>query len=632
MSALKSSSIIDTRRSPHARWRSLPLGAVRLRGGFWSDRLDINRRVSLEHGFRMLEEHGNFENLRLAAARRQGGFRGPVFMDSDVYKWAEAASLELANGADAELARKLDETIALLAAAQLPDGYLNSYFQVAEPGQRWTNLQHQHELYCAGHLFQAAVAHRRATGDERFLAIAVRFADHIDATFGPGKQSGTCGHPEVEMALVELYRVTATRRYLDLARYFLDERGNKRFSGWPHDATYYQDHVPVRDASTVAGHAVRQLYLMSGATDVYLETGEGALLDAMKRQYRDLALHKLYLIGGAGSRHEGESFGGSYELPNDRAYCETCAAIALVQWGWRMLLATGQGAFADLVERALFNNVLAGVSLDGMRYFYVNPLLSRGSVERPEWHGCACCPPNVMRTLSSVAHLFASDDARGVQIHQYAPLDLRTDEGFALRVGTRYPWDGVVVVEVLAADGEERAISLRIPAWADGAPLAVNGERQAPNSVDGYEVVARRWEPGDRIELRLPVEARFTRAHPRADATRASVACERGPLVYCFEQADQRDPTDILDAAIDPRGGLDETWDGTLLGGVVAIDARGEALLDDGFDGRLYRPYPAEPRRRERVSLRAVPYFAWANRGPSAMRVWTPLTSGATEE
>jgi DUF1680 family protein len=632
MSVFTSGSIIDTRRSPHARWRSLPLGAVRLSGGFWSDRLDINRRVSLGHGFRMLEEHGNFENLRLAGARRHGGFRGPVFMDSDVYKWAEAASLELANGGDTELARKLDETIAVLAAAQMPDGYLNSYFQVAEPGQRWTNLQHQHELYCAGHLFQAAVAHQRATGDERLLAIAVRFADHIDATFGPGKTSGTCGHPEVEMALVELYRVTAARRYLDLARYFLDERGKKRFGGWPHDTTYYQDHVSVREATTVAGHAVRQLYLMSGATDVYLETGDGALFDAMMRQYQDLLLHKLYIIGGAGSRHEGESFGVPYELPNDRAYCETCAAIALVQWGWRMLLATGQGRFGDLMERALFNNVLAGASLDGTRYFYVNPLLSRGGVERPEWHGCACCPPNVMRTLSSVAHLFASDDARGVQIHQYAPLDLRTDDGFALRVETRYPWDGVIVVEVLAADGEERAISLRIPQWANEASLAVNGERQASNSVDGYAVVARPWAPGERIELRLPVQARFTAAHPGADATRASVACERGPFVYCFEQADQRAPTDILDAAIDPRGAPRETWEETLLGGVVAIDVQGEAFLDDGFDGRLYHPYSAEPRRREPVSLRAVPYFAWANRGPSAMRVWTPLTSGATEE
>ncbi|HEY3594975.1 MAG TPA: beta-L-arabinofuranosidase domain-containing protein [Polyangiaceae bacterium] len=621
-----SSSIVDTRQSPHARWRSLPLGAIRLRGGFWQLRLEMNRRVSLGHGYRMLEEHGNFENLRLAAAGKHSGFRGPVFMDSDVYKWAEAASLELANGHDSELAERLDRTCALIASAQMSDGYLNSYFQVAEPGQRWTNLQHQHELYCAGHLFQAAVAHRRTTGNDRLLSVAVRFADHIDATFGPDKRAGTCGHPEVEMALVELYRLTGTSRYLDLARHFIDERGKKRFGGWPHDTVYYQDHVPVRDATTVAGHAVRQLYLMSGATDLYLESGDRALFDAMMRQYTDLVVGKLYITGGAGSRHEGESFGGPYELPNDRAYCETCAAIALAQWAWRMLLATGRGAFADLTERALFNNVLAGVSLDGTRYFYVNPLLSRGGVERPEWHGCACCPPNVMRTLSSITHLFASEDQRGIQLHQYASADVRAADGrFELRMDTRYPWDGRVVVDVLAAEGEERSISLRIPEWASAARFSINGAPQSPSIADGYAVVTRRWKPGDRLEMLLPLEPRFTVAHPHSDATQTSVALERGPLVYCFEQADHAGS--ILDAVVDARAPLGETRDEALLGGVTVIDAEGEMHTDESWNGRLYRPLPAEPATRERASLRAVPYYAWANRSAGPMRVWMPMGS-----
>jgi DUF1680 family protein len=622
----KPSSVVDTRFSPHARWRSLPADAVRLRGGFWGDRLEINRAVGLVHGYRMLEEHGNFDNLRLAAGRGEGKFRGPVFMDSDVYKWAEAVSLELGNRHDATLAENLDAVVALIAAAQMPDGYLNSYFQVVEPGGRWQNLKEQHELYCAGHLFQAAVAHRRSTGDERLLRVAVRFADHIDATFGPGKTSGLCGHPEVEMALVELYRLTGTRRYLELASYFLDERGKMRFGGWPFDATYYQDHVPVREATTVAGHAVRQLYLLSGIIDVYLETGEQALLDVSQRLYRDLVTSKLFITGGAGSRHEGESFGGAYELPNDRCYCETCAAIALMQWAWRMSLATGSPAFDDLVERALYNNVLAGVSLDGTRYFYVNPLLSRGGIARPEWHGCACCPPNVMRTFSSLAHLFASEDATGVQIHQLAPMDIAVHDGrLRLRVDTRYPWDGRIEVVVTATDGDERAISLRVPEWAKGAELSINREASTSVQGEGWATAKRRWVVGDRFVLQLPLLPRLTAAHPRSDATRASVAVERGPLVYCFEQSDQPAGVEILDAAIDPGALLREQWEPRLLGGVMAIETNGCASLDDAWQGRLYRTFERGAPRRAQHKLRAIPYYAWANRGADAMRVWIPV-------
>jgi DUF1680 family protein len=428
------------------------------------------------------------------------------------------------------------------------------------------------------------------------------------------------------MALVELYRLTRTRRYLELARYFLDERGKNRFGGWPFDAVYYQDHVPVREATAVAGHAVRQLYLLSGVTDLYLETGEKALLDATLRLYRDLVSTKLFITGGAGSRHEGESFGAAYELPNDRCYGETCAAIALLQWAWRMLLATGTPAFADLVERALYNNVLAGISLDGTRYFYVNPLLSRGGIVRAEWHGCACCPPNVMRTFASLAHLFASEDESGVQIHQFAPMDVAAHDGrLRLQVDTRYPWYGHIEVAVTAADGDERAISLRVPEWAKGAQLSINEEAPTPVKAEGWASAKRRWSAGDRLALRLPLVPRLTAAHPRSDATRGSVALERGPLVYCFEQSDQPAGTDVLDAAIDADALLREQWEPRLLGGVVAIEAEGYAILDESWRDRLYRSFERDPTRGDRRTLRAIPYYAWANRGPDAMRVWIPL-------
>lgn len=425
----------DTTRSPAARWRTLDGGAVTIEGGLWARRQATNRDAALPHGYRMLEVAGNFENLRIAAGRSVRRYQGPVFMDSDVYKWIEAAAYEHGRVPSDWLLSHMTTAIDVVAAAQGDDGYLNSHYQVAEPGRRWTDFAQGHELYCAGHLFQAAVAHRRATGDERLLAIARRFADYLDSTFGPGKRPGTPGHPEIELGLTELYRETGERRYLSLAGFFLDQRGR----GWLgpgrySSSAYYQDRVPVREASEVEGHAVRALYLTAGVADVYLETGEAALLTALDRQWADLVGGKLYVTGGVGSRHLGEAFGQPYELPNDLAYCETCAAIGSILWSWRMLLATGQGRFADLIDRTLHNAVLAGVSLDGERYFYVNPLasngrpehLGRGGCRRKEWHLVACCPPNVMRLLASLGHYVATRDETGVQVHQYAPARIAT--------------------------------------------------------------------------------------------------------------------------------------------------------------------------------------------------------------
>lgn len=610
--------------SPHARLRGFGLDQVQLDGGFWGARQAVVRSASLAHGYRMLVEAGNLDDLRLAAGTQHGTFQGPVFMDSDVYKWLEAVAYHAPDGLAPDIQHMADEVIGLVQQAQDHDGYLDSYWQVVEPRRRWVDISMGHELYCAGHLIQAACAWQRWANDTRLLDVARKVVDHILTVFGPGIRDGTPGHPEVELALVELYRSTGERRYLDLAQFFVDKRGygllgpSQRFGG----TAYYQDRVPVRESSEVEGHAVRALYLTSGVTDVYLETGEQALLDALTRQWHDLAERKLYLTGGAGGRHQGEAFGQPYELPNDRAYAETCAAIASIMWNWRMLLATGAAQYADLIERTLFNGFLSGMSLDGLRFFYVNPLLSpgrpevlgRGGHERREWYYVACCPPNVMRIIATLGQYLATRDERGVQIHQYAPASISTDD-VSLRIETDYPWHGRVSVHVERTPSAPWQLRLRVPAWCT-APTVDGTPAQA---VDGYVVLEPR--AGQRVQLELPMPPRLTRAHPRIEACIGSVAIERGPLVYCLEEVDN---ADVLDVGIDPQAELSATWQPDLLGGVTTIAARGTLGVPPAS---LYEPADVPRQAATPTELTAVPYYAWANRAPGAMRVWIPTSA-----
>ena len=621
---------IDTTSSPHAVWRTIPLDAFTFGDGFWADRQRVNRTVSLRHGYRQLEQFGNFHNLRLAAGTTTGEYRRPVFMDSDVYKWLEAIAFDLATTPDPELEQMAATTIDLVAAAQMPDGYLNSYWQVVEPERRWADLDHGHELYCAGHLFQAAVAHHRATGQTSLLRVAQRLADHIDVVFGPGRTQGTPGHPEIETALVELYRETHDRRYLDLSAYFLGQRGQGKLRGIHRNirSEYHQDRVSVRDTDVVEGHAVRQLYLTAGVADLYLETGEQALLDAQLRQWHDFTAHKMHVTGGAGARHHGEAFGVAYELPNGRAYCETCAQIASIMWNWRLLLATGDGRYADLMEHTLYNGFLSGVSLDGSRYFYVNPLLSLGGIERPEWHSCACCPPNVMRLLASLHSYFATTDAGGIQIHHYAPAALRvalpSGHDAVVHMESDFPWQGRVQLTVAASDGTPWALRLRIPAWAHGWTLRVNGEAVQPAVERGYALVERAWAAGDVVDLDLPMQPVLLEANPRVDSTLHSLAIQRGPVVYCLEAADQDPDINLLDVRVNPAAPLSSNWRPDLLGGVMVVEASGAAVDASPWADQLYRPFGAVHETSRPTTLRAVPYYAWANRGPGAMRVWIP--------
>jgi len=616
-----------TKAGTRSRWRTPPLGSTSVTGGFWARRQAVNRQVSIPAGFRQLEASGSFNNIRLAAGDGEGEFR-TTGADTFVYKWLEAIAYDSANEPNPETLAMADEVIRLIEAAQMDDGYVHSYFKVVKPGERWTDLAHNHELYAAGHLIEAAIAMRRATGDDRLLKVARRFADHIAEVFGPGRRAGAPGHPEIESALVELYRETGERRYLDLVSFFVDQRGSGEMSGYGRwGPVYHQDHVPVREADAVAGHAVRQLYLTAGVTDLFLETGDATLLTAMERLWRDMTAHRMHLTAGFGARESGEAFAGAYELPSDSCYCETCAAIAALMWNWRMLLVDGKTCYADLLERSLYNGFLSGVSVDGQTYFYVNPLQSRGGIERPEWYGCACCPPNVMRTIALAGHYAATVSDGGVQVHQYmtSRVDAAGEAGpqVVLSVETDYPWSGDVVITVDKTDGSAWELALRVPGWCPGATVAVSGEPVGEYRGGVYATVERAWRPGDTVVLRLSMAPRFMAPNPRIDAIRGSVAVMRGPLVYCLESVDQPD-VDLLDVTVDPGSAMATTWEPDLLDGVMTVKIPGKVMAQADWEGELYLPEGAAEPVGTPMTLTAVPYYAWANRGPGEMRVWIP--------
>ena len=652
--------IAPTTPTTHAR--TGPTGPVRLTGtsrttlvpslsgtvtgGLWAERRQVNRDVSIPEGWDRLHEAGNFANLELAAGLAEGTYTNNLpFLDSDLYKWLEAVGWVLADpglGADAtaRLEDLLTTSAALLEAAQADDGYLDSYFQVLFPGERFAQLTWGHELYCAGHLIQAAVALHRAGAKDRVLDVARRVADLVVRSFGtePGRVDGIDGHPEIESALVELYRETGQRDYLDAARYFVDRRGHGLLGPDRFGAHYFQDHLPVREAPSVEGHSVRQLYLLAGVADLYVEDGDESLREAAERLWQEMVATKTYLTGGIGTHHTDEAFGDPYELTNERSYCETCAAIASVMFSWRMLMITGQARYADLMERTLYNGFLAGLSLDGQRYIYANPLqvrdghLSGGNdrdYARKPWFKCACCPPNVMRTLASLEHYVVLGGERGMTVHQFVTgtWTAATGSGEAtIAVETGYPWDGRVQVRVEDSPGTW-GLTLRVPHWARTASVSVNSEGVSVEPAEGWVTVTREWAAGDELVLDLPLEPRLTRADDRVDADRASVAVERGPLVYCFEAVDnpgQRLDDVAIDVAAEVRTGA--PLDG-LPAAVTALTVRG--VRRERAD-RGWWPYAdhdaSDADVTTEIELTAVPYYVWGNRAEGAMRIWTPTT------
>ncbi|MFD9327714.1 glycoside hydrolase family 127 protein [Streptomyces sp. NPDC060065] len=641
---MNTASIGPVHPGPNTVTAHRPATLARISDGFWALRRRVNAEASIPEGPQRLEEAGNLANLRAAAD--PDGSAAPVFsgdfqfQDSDVYKWLEAACWQLADEPTPALAADVEQIVALVSAAQREDGYLQTYYQLGER-EPWTELGWGHELYCAGHLMQAAAAHYRATGGRRLLDVALRLADHIESVFGPGKRvDAVCGHPEVETALVELYRTTGEQRYLDLARYFLDRRGHGTLTSGAdrgHDRDpgpeYWQDHLPIREAGEMVGHSVRQLYLLAGAADLAAESDDDELRQALVRLWQDMVSNKTYLTGGVGSRHDWESFGDAHELPADRAYAETCAAIASVQFSWRMALLTGEARYSDLIERTLFNGFLSGVGMDGRTWLYVNPLHLRATPhERPgdqtahrtPWFRCACCPPNAMRLLASLPHYFASVSGTGLHLHQYATGKYGGD-GFTVHVATEYPWRGTVTVTVDDAPAEQRTLSLRLPAWCVRHTLTVNGTLADGSAQDGWLRVTGMFQRGDSIRLDLGLMPRLTRPNPRVDAVRGCVAIERGPLVYCLEQSDQPGGLNPDDVVLDPAAPLAVQERPDLLGGVTTVIASGRRLPSDEPGQWPYTPHEAEPRPLpETVHLAAVPYYAWANRGLGAMRVWIP--------
>jgi hypothetical protein len=615
--------------------RPLAIGDVEITGGFWSERQEVNASATIAHCHDWMERLGWVGNFRAAVEGRLPGDRnGVVFTDSDVYKLMEATAWELGRSGSSDARSRFDDLAEVIAPVQEADGYLNTVF--GRPGQpaRYSDLEWGHELYCYGHMLQASVAWARVGGSDMFVDVAKRVADHICDAFGPGGIERVGGHPEVEMALVELARLTGEERYLHQAGLFVDRRGHQTLDDIHWGRSYFQDDVPVRDARVLTGHAVRALYLAAGAVDVAIETGDEDLLETIIGQWEHTVARRTYLTGGMGSHHDGEKFGDDFVLPPDRAYSETCAGVASVMLSWRLLLATGETRFADLAERTLYNVVATSPSPDGRAFFYANPLHQRvpGVIPSPDtvskrassslrepWFAVSCCPTNVARTFASLGAYLATTDDQGLQIHQYADSRISATIGDARRAGvdvtTRYPADGRVSIRVTETDGNPWSLTLRVPEWSDNAWLTDRGDRRrvGPGSV----TVARVFAPGDQIELELSTSPRWVFPDPRIDSVRGSVAVERGPLVLCVESVDLPRGVGVDSVRVDPEAGLEVDDEVVTAGGrLVEVDEHPW-------------PYTGSPGAvtGDTIPVPLVPYHQWASRGPSTMRVWVPTTN-----
>ncbi|MCO5218609.1 MAG: glycoside hydrolase family 127 protein [Thermomicrobiales bacterium] len=630
----------DTERS-RAAHACVPVEGVRLRGGHLAARMATNRRITIPSQYERLVAAGAVKNFALAAGLDVGEHQGFGFADSDVYKWMEAASWSLVTVPDENLKEQLDHLIELVAAAQMEDGYLNTWYQLHPGSARFSNMRDDHELYCAGHLMQAAIANHRCTGDTVLLNVAIRFADLLTISFGPGLIEQPCGHPEIELALIELSRETGRDAYLDLARYFLDIRGYGAIGG----GDIYQDDTPLREQREMVGHAVRAVYLNAGAADLVHERIDAELRRALFLMSANMLERKSYVTGGIGSRYEGEAFGLDYELPNNRAYAESCAAIGAVMWLWRMMLLENKddSYLADAIERIIYNAVLPGISLGGDEYFYQNPLRDEdGSLRRQPWFECACCPSNIARFIAQLPGYFASvtsqrygeSDARHDQIwiHQYADADLSipTLGGGVVHASmtTRYPWDGEITLEITGLEGAAAfTLQMRVPDWAFNATATLNGERlpDAEAAPGQYLTIARQWEVGDIVTLSIPMPVRRIVAHPRVANNAGRMVLMRGPLVYCIEETDN-EIGDVRDIVLPHDVLVTAAHRPEMLGGITVLSTH--ALLESpapGWNRALYRNVDlktSDASGMSEVQIHAVPYMVWANRGAGPMTVW----------
>jgi DUF1680 family protein len=623
----------------------VPFTAVRINDAFWAPRIEINRTATIPHIYHKLEETERISAFDLSFERPVPSPVVLIFGDSDPAKWIEAACYSLAIHPDPGLAALVDRVVAKVIGAQQPDGYLNTHFTCVQPEMRWKNLRDWHEMYCAGHLIEGAVAHYQATGQRKLIDALSRYTDHIANTFGrePGKKRGYCGHPEIELALVRLYHATGNRRYLELASYFIDERGQHgpdyphyydveaRERGedpakfWFKTYDYCQAQVPIREQKKVVGHAVRAMYLYSAAADLAGENDDASLLETCDRLWDNLITKRMYLTGGIGPSRHNEGFTEDYDLPDETAYAETCATIGLVNWNQRLLQLKGERRFADVMERGLYNGFLSGVSLDGTRFLYENPLSTNGTRHHEEWFVCPCCPPNVARTIASIGNYFYSTGPGSLWVHLFGGNTAQAQvdgSQVTIQQTTLYPWEGAVKLAMSLAKPQAFTLHLRVPGWCQQFQLSVNGSAQhLQPETNGYLAINREWRDGDTVsyQMEMPIQTVF--ANPAVRHLEGRVAIQRGPVVYCLEGADHgqiildRIAVDAADIA--KRFTIEYRPD--LLGGVSVICGKGRVIEDNGWENALYR---SEQPKDSEIQLTAVPYCVWDNREPGEMRVW----------
>jgi len=615
------------------RFQPIPFSSVKITDAFWSERQRVNREESLVKQYEMCVETGRIDALKNQWTPESGKPAPHIFWDSDTAKWLEAACYAGQADGDQGLLDKANLVADLFETAQHPDGYINSHFSVIEQEKQWTNLRDWHELYCAGHIFEAAVAHHAATGQDNFLKTAIRFADLIGKRYGKGEGQipGYCGHEEIELALIRLHTATGEKRFLDLASYFVEQRGQEpNFfkqeqpnRPWLFSMEYFQAHKPVREQDKVIGHAVRAMYLYCAMTDLARLQNDESLLKACETLWEDLERGSYYITGAIGSLRHGEAFSTNYDLPNETAYCETCASVGLIFWSHRMLQKDSHARYSEMLERVLFNAALAGMSLDGKRFFYENPLASQGKHTRQDWFFCACCPSNLGRLLASLGNYVYSQAEDELSVHLYigSEVEFRLGNGVEgkIRQWGEQPWHGRQFFEILPKTEGAWRLNFRIPGWTEGFALRVNGEVVGFENVNGYASVRRTWQTGDKVEIELPAEVARIAAHPRVFSDAGQVALQRGPFVYCVEDADFEGG--VSNVSLPAQASLTAKDSPTLLGGVVSIESQGE-LAKLPTEGTTY--FPVSKISRREVPFRAIPYYAWDNRTPGAMRVWIP--------
>lgn len=583
--------------APFQKNEPVDFSQVKITDSFWLPRIDKHAEVTLPACIRQCEvETQRVKNFAIAGGLEPGEFKGLVYDDSDLYKMIEGCSYSLMNHPNPGLEKKLDEIIGKIAAAQQKDGYLMTYFILGDLSRRWTNMD-KHEMYCCGHLIEAAVAYYNATGKRSLLDVAIKYADHIDNTFGEGKKTWVPGHQEIELALVKLYRVTKDDRYLKLSHWLLEQRG-RGLGDWQ-AKDYYQDLKPVSRLSKISGHAVRAMYMFTGMADLASITKDTSYVHALDRLWDDVVHTKMYVTGGIGSSRKNEGFTDDYDLPNAEAYCETCASVGMVFWNQRMNMLKGDGKYVDILEKAMYNGALAGISLSADRFFYVNPLESDGTHHRQPWYGTACCPSQISRFLPSVGnYVYAtSPGALWVNLYMGSETAMTIDNvPVSVRQTTRYPWEGKVRLSVHPKRKAKFTVKLRLPDWCAKYTLAVNGkEYEAPEELQ-YLAIDRVWEPGDEITFDMDMPVEVVTADPRVKANAGKRALQRGPLVYCMEETDN---PEYDEASLSASMNYVTAFEPGLLGGVVTITAV------NGDD--LYK---------------FVPYYAWDNREPGKMKVW----------